>query len=100
MCEKGEILEVPEGECCPICVLGVDCSAVLCLRPVCEEGETIEVPEGECCPICAKKGLSLSTTASSYDVKNYPTFPFWDKSTWFVFLRTETSWFIKFDCNV
>lgn len=41
---------VPEGECCPRCVLG--CSAVSCLRPVCRENEKLVVPEGECCPQC------------------------------------------------
>lgn len=41
---------VPEGECCPECE--PDCSAVLCLKPVCKVGQVVVVPEGECCPVC------------------------------------------------
>ena len=50
VCKEGEVLVVPEGECCPQCV--PDCSAISCLLPVCEKGEKLVVPEGECCPKC------------------------------------------------
>ena len=63
VCGAGEKLEVPEGECCPICV--PDCSAVSCLRPVCKAGEKLEVPQGECCPICVNECEILGQTFSN-----------------------------------
>ena len=60
-CPPGQVIDTVNNICvtvdmCP--PTGIDCSAVLCLRPVCEKGEILTVPEGECCPICVKEGLS------------------------------------------
>ena len=54
-CKPGEIIKIPEGQCCPQCVSNdgdPDCSAVSCLLPTCKEGQELEVPDGECCPVC------------------------------------------------
>ncbi len=53
-CKEGEVIEIPPGQCCPVCTRP-DCAAVLCLALTeedCEEGETLVTPPGECCARC------------------------------------------------
>jgi hypothetical protein len=42
---------------------GVDCSAVLCLRPICGFGEELVVPPRQCCPVCQSNCMALTCPA-------------------------------------
>ena len=59
VCEEGEELFVPPGQCCPLCITSEgapDCSAIFCPAQACEEGEKAIIPPGQCCPVCVPKG--------------------------------------------
>lgn len=62
-------IQVP-GQCCPVCP--VDCSLVLCARPVCPTGVPVITPPGQCCPRC---DVSTSTSAATTSATGSVTCP-------------------------
>eukprot|EP00121_Abeoforma_whisleri_P008064 Awhi_evm1s7387 len=47
-----EFISTPAGECCPICVIDLDCSLVKCAVVTCEVGQIAVKRPGQCCNTC------------------------------------------------
>ena len=56
---------------CVLYTLSVDCSAVLCLRPICGFGEELVVPPRQCCPVCQCMYIHLDYHSMAQCVASY-----------------------------
>jgi hypothetical protein len=48
VCPDGVPVEIPAGQCCPVC----PCDVELCAYPDCPPGVGLVTRPGECCPVC------------------------------------------------